>query len=73
MSLQLAITVIILADLALIGLATFVMSRAKLLSSHESVTRDEKALRPTTGVASLTDARAPDAPGPARRRVKVRA
>jgi hypothetical protein len=71
MSVQLAITVIVLADLALIGLATFVMSRAKLLPSYESVAADEKALRPTTGLASLTDARTADAPGPARQRVKV--
>jgi hypothetical protein len=39
MSIQLAITVIVLADLALIGLATLVMSRATLLAPCESVVR----------------------------------
>jgi hypothetical protein len=34
MSLTLAITIIVLADLALIGLLAFVMSRAKLLAPH---------------------------------------
>jgi hypothetical protein len=71
MSVQLAITVIVLADLALIGLATFVMSRAKLLTSYESVAGDDKARRPTTGLGSLTDARTEDAPGPARQSVRV--
>jgi hypothetical protein len=34
MSLTLAITIIVLADLALIGVLAFVMSRAKLLTPH---------------------------------------
>jgi hypothetical protein len=34
MSLTLAIATIVLADLALIGLLAFVMSRAKLLTPH---------------------------------------
>lgn len=34
MSLPLAITIIVLADLALIGLLAFVMSQAKLLTPH---------------------------------------
>ncbi len=36
MSLSLAIAIIVLADIALIGLLTFVMSRAKLLTPHAS-------------------------------------
>jgi hypothetical protein len=36
MSLSPAITVIVLADLAVIGLVTFVMSRARLLRAHVS-------------------------------------
>ncbi|MCW2969472.1 MAG: hypothetical protein JWO23_599 [Solirubrobacterales bacterium] len=71
MSVQVAIIVIVLADLALIGLATFFMSRAKLLTSYGSVADDEKPRRATTGLASLTDARTPDARGPARQSVKV--
>lgn len=39
MSLSLAIAVIVLADLALIGLLAFVMSRAKLLTSHVSASQ----------------------------------
>jgi hypothetical protein len=39
MSIQLAITVIVLADMALIGPATLVMSRAKLLAPYESAVR----------------------------------
>ena len=39
MSIQLAITVIVFADLALIGLATLVVSLAKLLAPDESVVR----------------------------------
>jgi hypothetical protein len=36
MSLPLAVAVIIIADVALIGLLAFVMSRAKLLTPHAS-------------------------------------
>jgi hypothetical protein len=38
MSLLLAIAIIVFADIALIGLLTFVMSRAKLLTPHASST-----------------------------------
>jgi len=40
MSLPLAITIIVLADIALVGLLTFVMSRAKLLTPHMSSTTE---------------------------------
>jgi hypothetical protein len=40
MSLPLAIAIIVLADIALIGLLTFVMSRAKLLTPHASATAE---------------------------------
>jgi hypothetical protein len=46
MSLSLAIIVIVLADLAVIGLVTFAMSRAKLLRPHIS-TAEEAVQTPT--------------------------
>jgi hypothetical protein len=50
MSLQLAITVTILADVALIDLTTLVMSRAKLLTPYESAAgpRDRQAALPVS-------------------------
>jgi hypothetical protein len=39
MSLSLAIAIIVLADLALIGVLALVMSRAKLLTPHVSATQ----------------------------------
>jgi hypothetical protein len=57
MSLQLAITVIVLADLAPIALATLVMSRAKLLTPYESIAGDGREVGWASGLTYLTSAR----------------
>jgi hypothetical protein len=71
MSLQLAITVIVLADLALIVLATLVMSRAKLLTPHESIAGDGREVGWASGLIYLTSARSADARGTSRQGMKV--
>jgi hypothetical protein len=71
MSLPLAITVIVLADVALIGLATLVMSRAKLLTPYEMADGDESRARRATISARSTGARSADARQPSRQGVKV--
>jgi hypothetical protein len=61
MSITLAIAVIVLADLALIGLLAHVMSRAKLLTPHVSATH-----------ASATPLAAARTPSPTRRAAQTR-
>ena len=51
MSLSLAIVVIALADAALIGLLTFVMSRANRLTPHTPVRDTARAQLPASQVA----------------------
>lgn len=43
MSLPVAIAVIVLADLALVGILTFVMSRARLLTPHAAAFSEPEA------------------------------
>jgi hypothetical protein len=71
MSLQLAITVSVLADPALIVLATLVMSRAKLLTPYESIAGDGREVGWASGLTYLTTARSADARETSRQGMKV--
>jgi hypothetical protein len=52
MSLPLAIAVVVLADLVLIGLLAFVMSRAVRLTPHQSIVETRGAAEAWTGASA---------------------